>query len=122
MEEKHLTCICCPMGCAITVKLDNGEIVSVTGNTCKNGDQYARRELTNPTRIVTTTVRVRGGELSAVSVKTASDIPKGKIFDVVRALRAVEVEAPVSIGQTVLADAAGTGVPVIATRNVQKIG
>ena len=120
MEEKHLTCICCPMGCAITVKLENGEIVSVTGNTCKNGDQYARRELTNPTRIVTTTVRVRGGSLGAVSVKTASDIPKGKIFDVIRALKAVELDAPVTIGQVILPDAAGTGIPVIATKNVGK--
>lgn len=122
MEEKHLTCICCPMGCQITVKLQDGEIVSVTGNTCKNGDHYARKELTDPTRIVTTTVRVTGGVLPAVSVKTASDIPKGKIFDCVKALKEVAIEAPVSIGQVILADAAGTGVSVIATRNVEKIG
>ena len=122
MEEKHLTCICCPMGCAITVKLQDGEIVSVTGNTCKNGDQYARKELTNPTRIVTSTVRVRGGSSPAVSVKTASDIPRGKIFDCVKALKEVEVEAPVSIGQVILTDVADTGVSVVATRYVDRIG
>ena len=120
MEEKHLTCICCPMGCSITVKMEDGVIVSVTGNTCKNGDQYARKELTDPTRIVTSTVRVKGGVLPAVSVKTASDIPKGKIFDCVKALKEVEVEAPVSIGQVILPDAAETGVAVLATRNVEK--
>ena len=68
------------------------------GNTCPRGDAYARREVTAPTRIVTTTVRVTGGILPAVSCKTRSDIPKEKIFDVVRALKSVVVPAPVHIG------------------------
>lgn len=121
MEIKHLTCICCPLGCQIRVETENGEIRSVTGNTCKNGDNYARKELTNPTRIVTSTVRVRGGALPVVSVKTASDIPKGKIFDCVRQLKNVEIEAPVSIGQAVAENIAGTGIAVVATRNIRKI-
>lgn len=58
MEEKNLICIGCPMGCPLTVKMENGEVVSVTGNTCKRGDIYARKEVTNPTRIVTSTVRI----------------------------------------------------------------
>ena len=58
MEEKNLICIGCPMGCPLTVKMEHGEVVSVTGNTCKRGDIYARKEVTNPTRIVTSTVRV----------------------------------------------------------------
>ena len=73
-------------------------------------------------RIVTTTVRVSGGELAMVSVKTASDIPKGKIFDCIRALKDVEVPAPILIGQVILPDAAGTGVGVVATRHVRKTG
>ena len=56
MEEKNLICIGCPMGCPLTVKMEHGEVVSVTGNTCKRGDIYARKEVTNPTRIVTSTV------------------------------------------------------------------
>ena len=120
MEKRELTCIGCPMGCALTVELDGGAVVSVQGNTCPRGDAYARKEVTAPTRIVTTTVRVTGGELAAVSCKTRSDIPKGKIFDVVRALKTVEVPAPVTIGQVLLPNAAGTGVDVIATKNVRK--
>ena len=57
MEERKLICIGCPMGCPLTVEIDGGEVVSVTGNTCKRGDVYARKEVTNPTRIVTSTVR-----------------------------------------------------------------
>ena len=108
MEKRELTCIGCPMGCALTVELDGGAVVSVRGNTCPRGDAYARKEVTAPTRIVTTTVRVTDGALAAVSCKTRGDIPKGKIFDM--------------IGQVILPNAADTGVDVIATKNVEKRG
>ena len=118
MEKRELVCIGCPLGCPLTVEIEGAEVVSVTGNTCKRGDVYARKEVTNPTRIVTSSVKVEGGVLAAVSVKTKEDIPKGKIFDCVTALKDVCVKAPVSIGDVVLADVAGTGVDVIATKHV----
>lgn len=118
MEKVNLTCIGCPLGCQLTVEMNGKEVHCVTGNTCKNGDKYARKEMTNPTRIVTTTIRVHGGKVPMVSVKTASDIPKGKIFECIQALQNAEVCAPVSIGQLVLSDVAGTGVDVVATKNV----
>ena len=121
MEKRELICIGCPMGCPLTVTLDGGAVVTVQGNTCPRGDAYARREVTAPTRIVTTTVRVTGGTLPAVSCKTRSDIPKEKIFDVVRALKSVVVPAPVHIGQILLPDAAGTGVDVVATKDVAEV-
>ena len=61
METRNLTCIGCPLGCAITVTMDGGNVVSITGNTCKRGSDYAAKEVTHPTRIVTSTVCVRGG-------------------------------------------------------------
>ena len=120
METRNLICIGCPMGCMIEVKLENGEVVSVTGNTCKRGDAYARKEVTDPTRIVTSSVRVSGSKEGAVTVscKTRSDIPKGKIFDVVRDLKDVTVEAPVHIGDVIKENVAGTGVDMIATKDV----
>ena len=72
MERKELICIGCPLGCNLTVEMDGGQVVSVNGNTCKRGDDYARKELTDPRRIVTSTVPVAGGNLPVVSVKTAS--------------------------------------------------
>ena len=106
------------MGCPLKVEMNNGEVVSVTGNTCKRGDDYARKEVTNPTRIVTSSVIVEGGSLAAVSVKTKEDIPKGKIFDIMQDLKGVKVQAPVHIGDVIVSDVAGTDVDIIATKNV----
>ena len=119
MEKRELICIGCPMGCPVTVELDGSEIVSVSGHTCKRGEDYARKEVTNPTRIVTSTVMVEGGAADMVSVKTRSDVPKGKIFECVQALKGLTVKAPIHIGDVVLADAAGTGVDIIATKGVE---
>lgn len=118
MKTVNLICIGCPLGCPLTVEMEGNEVKSVAGNTCPRGDAYAKKELTNPTRIVTSTVRVAGGRLAMVSVKTESDIPKGKIFDCVKALKDVEVTAPVKIGDVIVENVAGTGVNVIATKNV----
>ena len=118
MNTVNLICIGCPLGCPLTVEMEGKEVKSVSGNTCPRGDAYAKKELTNPTRIVTSTVRVAGGKLAMVSVKTQSDIPKDKIFDCVKALKDVELTAPVKIGDVVLENVAGTGVSVIATKNV----
>lgn len=118
MKTVNLICIGCPLGCPLTVEMEGSEVKAVSGNTCPRGDAYARKEMTNPTRIVTSTVRVAGGRLAMVSVKTASDIPKGKIFDCVKALKDVEVKAPVKIGDVIVENVAGTGVNIIATKNV----
>ena len=106
------------MGCPLTVEMEGSEVKTVTGFTCKRGDVYARKEVTNPTRIVTSTVRVTGSSMThMVSVKTKEDIPKDKIFACVEALKNITVAAPVHIGDVILADVAGTGVDIIATRN-----
>ena len=106
------------MGCALTIEMEGNEVVSISGNTCPRGEAYGRKEATNPTRIVTSTVRVTGGAADMVSVKTKQDIPKEKIFDCVKALRDVEVQAPVHVGDVIVSDVAGTGVDIVATRNV----
>ena len=118
METRELICIGCPLGCALKVEIDQGKPVNITGNTCKRGEDYARKEVVNPTRIVTRTVAVEGGSQRTVSVKTREDIPKEKIFEVIKALKGVSVQAPVHIGDVVVCNAADTGVDVVATRNV----
>ena len=139
MRDQKLTCIGCPLGCSISVSLsDNGEVSEITGNTWKKGKEYARKEVTNPSRVVTSivkinngdvnmvsvktsTVPVTGGNLPVVSVKTASDIPKGKIFDCMEALKKVTVTAPVQIGEVIIKNVCGTGVDVIATKKVNAL-
>lgn len=120
MEIKKLTCINCPVGCSLKVEMDGENVICVSGNTCRRGEIYARKEVTNPTRIVTSTVKVVNGTSGTVSVKTKEDIPKEKIFACVQALRGIEVQAPVHIGDVILENMAGTGVDIVATRNVEK--
>ena len=117
-ETRELICINCHLGCGLTVTLKDGDVVKVEGNTCPKGEAYGKKEVTDPTRIVTSTVRVSGGVLPVVSVKTASDIPKEKIMDCANALKNVKIQAPVSIGDVVVEDVCGTGVSVIATKNI----
>ena len=121
MKTVELTCIGCPLGCRIEVMMnDKGGIELVTGNSCHRGDIYARKEVTAPTRIVTSSVRVYGSKEGErmVPVKTAADVPKGKIMDVIRDLAGVSVPCPVRIGDVLMKDIAGTGVDMIATKNV----
>lgn len=122
MEHKELTCIGCPLGCRLDVMLDEkGAVTMVTGNTCPRGEKYARKELTTPTRIVTSSVRVYGSRTGErmVPLKTASDVPKSKVMDVIRDLAGVSVPCPVQIGDVLLRNVAGTGVDVIATKHVE---
>lgn len=119
MEVRELICICCPLGCPLTVKAD-GENTSVTGNTCSRGAEYGKKEVLSPTRVVTSSVPVTGGEIEMVSVKTKQDIPKNRIFACMEEIRKTRVSAPVRIGDVVIPDCAGTGISVVATKNVAK--
>lgn len=121
MEIRELTCIQCPMGCQLTVSAD-GEEVTVTGNSCTRGAVYGEKEVTAPTRTVTGTVPVEGGEIARVSVKTVPDIPKGKVFAVMAEIHALRLKAPVEIGQILIRDAAGAGADVVATKTVKRAG
>ena len=116
MEEKKLICIGCPLGCELCAVLEGGEVISVTGNTCKRGDAYARKELVSPERTVTSTVKMSDGRM--LPVRTKTDIPKAKVLECVRELKHVVVEAPVETGQIIVQDIAGTNVPVIATKKM----
>ena len=121
MEIRELICIGCPLGCPLRVELnDAGEVLSVSGNTCKRGEEYGRREVTAPTRTVTSTVRVLGGNAPVVPVRTAADIPKDKIFDCMEAIRKAEIAAPVKLGDAVIENVAGTGVSVVTTKAVER--
>ena len=95
--------------------------IEVTGNTCKRGEKYAIAEVTAPTRTVTSSVAIKGGEIARVPVKTAAPIPKDKIFVALDEIKTVELAAPVEIGDVIVKNVAGSGVDVVATRKVEKI-
>lgn len=118
METREMVCINCPLGCMLTVTKENDGSVTVTGNTCPRGEVYGRTEMTDPKRVVTSTVRIKGVKNAVISVKTAEPIPKGKIRECIEALKEVEVSAPVVIGDVIIENVADTGVNIIATKAI----
>lgn len=121
MEEKNLICIGCPLGCTILVRLQEAQIIEIKGNSCPRGASYARKELTNPTRVVTSSVRVKGanGDIKMVSCKTSCDIPKDKIWPVVKALKDTVVSSPVRMGDVLIKNIADSGADILATKNME---
>ena len=112
------TCICCPLGCRIEVALDeNGQVSEVSGYTCKRGADYAAQEAVAPERMVTAVLCVSGC-LEPVSVKTQRPVPKAAMKDVLAAVAALRLDAPVAAGDVLIEDVCGTGVAVVATKSV----
>lgn len=111
---KELVCIVCPKGCRLHVDDEND--YAVTGNSCPRGAEYGHNEIKNPTRVLTSTVRLNGGLYRRCPVKTEKAVPKGKLLEIMRELNTVELTSPVQIGQVALENAAGTGVNVIVTK------
>jgi len=111
----EMTCIACPLGCRMTVRTGEAGLILLEGNDCNRGVQYGVQEFTQPMRQVTSTVRVLGGARPLCAVKTRNAVPKGKIPDVLAAVRRARPVAPVSAGQVIVPDIAGTGVDLVAT-------
>ena len=120
-ELKTLTCIQCPRGCPLTVTLGpGGSVGSVDGNGCDLGPGWARKEIEDPVRTLTTSVRVLRGREDLVSVRTAGPIPRRLVAEAMAVARELRIEAPVALGRVVAENLAGTGVPLIATRGVDR--
>ncbi len=111
----ELICIVCPKGCHLRVDEENG--FSVTGFGCQRGEAYGRKELTDPTRTLTSVVKIEGAMFPCCPVKTSGEIPKGMIPQAMALLREVRLAAPVKIGDAVVHNICGTGVNWIATRD-----
>ena len=121
-DSKALICVTCPMGCRLDVTLEDDQVVAVEGHSCKRGITYAQDEITNPRRVVTTTVRVQSGRHPLLPVFTDAPFPQGQIFALLEELRQIAVHAPVQAGQTILPDALGTGINVLASRDMPPKG
>ena len=114
----EMICIVCPKGCRLSVdQRPDGEIL-VMGNGCNRGIPYAKKELTNPTRVVTSTVKINGGIHKRLPVKTSTDIPKGLNFAVMKELEKIEVNAPIKVGTVLIKNILDTGADIVTTRNM----
>ena len=118
--KKNLTCIVCPIGCQLEIELDgDGKPVSVSGNTCKRGLDYAMNEFTDPRRTLTTTVKICGSSADKfLPVRTSSPIPKPKMFEAMIAANAVCAKAPVKMGDVICKDFVEVGIDLIACKNI----
>ncbi|MDL2229915.1 DUF1667 domain-containing protein [Treponema sp. OttesenSCG-928-L16] len=117
---KEIICIVCPKGCRL--KVDENNNYAVTGNSCDRGVAYGQKELTNPTRVITSTVIIEGAPVSRLPVKTDRDIPKKDIFSAMALLDGLSVKAPVRAGDIIVKDILGTGANFVATRTLEKSG
>jgi CxxC motif-containing protein len=115
---RKVICTTCPRGCHIDVTMDGSEVKSITGFTCKRGEAYARAECTHPVRTLTTTMKISGAALPRIPVKSKTPVPKEKLFDLMKVVNVVTVKAPVKVGDVLLPNACGTGVDIVASRNM----
>lgn len=115
----NLICINCPRGCHLTVE-KKGEEISVSGNACPRGYTYAYNEMTNPLRTLTSSVGIDSEKCHRLPVITSSPIPKGRIMDVMKALKGVEAKVPVKLGDVILSDVLGLNVDIIASKSILK--
>jgi CxxC motif-containing protein len=118
--KKEMICIGCPLGCSISVDYIKKTLQNINGNRCQVGLKYAEKEIFNPERTLTTTVKVRNGHLPLVSVRTSKPISKNRIFDAMTLLAKVEVEAPIRIGEKIIENLFNTNVSIVATKNIMK--
>ena len=115
----EVICIVCPKGCHLQVEQKADGSYNVTGATCERGIDYGINEVTNPVRVLTSTVKVEGSSLVRCPVRTDGSIPKPLIFDAMDEINDVVLQAPVSVGDVVIKDLAGSGVALIATRDIK---
>ena len=121
MIQKELVCVNCPMGCRISVELEGGQVLSVSGNSCPRGKEYALKECIRPERILTSTVKVNGGVHRVLPVITSKEIPLDMIFDAMEIVKKTEINAPVSEGDVIIHDILNTGADVIASRSMKAV-
>ena len=115
--KRELTCIVCPIGCQLSVTIEDGVVTEVMGNTCPRGKQYAIDECTHPVRTITTTARTADG--GVIPVKTDRPIPKELMFDCMNEINRAIVTLPASIGDIVIENLLGTGANIIVTANMK---
>ncbi len=117
----EVTCIVCPTGCKVRVVKEGTRVIEVSGNTCKRGEAYAAQEAVAPRRTLTTSIKVIGGDFALVSVKSAAAVPKGRLFDLMAAVRKLRATAPIRVGDVVVHDVLGLGIDLVATRAIHKV-
>jgi CxxC motif-containing protein len=120
MKKQSLTCIQCPLGCRINV-VQKDKQNNFSGYECKKGIEYAKNEITDPRRIVTTTVFIKNGTVRLLPVRSEKEIPKYLVRKCINELSNLKVKAPIKCGDTIYKNILKTGINIIATRDIDNI-
>ena len=121
IEKRELICVTCPRGCRITVEMEDEKIIRILGNTCERGEKYAESEIKDPRRMFASTVRIRNGVHPVLPVTVTQPFPKDRLKDLSAELRKTEVTAPVRMGDVIVKNVLGTGIDVIASRDMETV-
>lgn len=114
---KHLVCAICPKGCFLQF---DPKTKTAEGNNCRRGEIFLKQEMSNPQRVVTTTIKIEGGTKERISVKTSSPINKNLVFDCINEIKKIKLKAPIKLGDTIIENILKTGVDIVATSEVEK--
>lgn len=117
--HRTFTCTRCPKSCEIEIEAAGLQIISVKGHDCDKGEEYAEQEITNPQRLISSLVKIKGGKMPLASVRLDKPIPKQRIFDVMKEIRTISLDAPVYIGQIAIKNVLGLNSNLIVTCNVE---
>lgn len=122
MDVYEKVCIVCPRGCRLTIKKDETSLkgYSVEGNTCKRGAEYGIKEVTNPTRVITSTVKLKSDHLNRLPVVTKGGIPKSKMMESMKVINNIEVKVPVKEGEIIIENILDTGIDLVSSRTVEQ--
>jgi CxxC motif-containing protein len=124
MKKKELICVICPNGCQLEADIEENHrifVKEIRGHLCEKGPEWAEQELVNPMRTIASNIIIEQGDFPLVSVRTDSPIPLKKIFDVMKEIKAIRLEAPVKTGDILIENVSGLPCNIIATRNVQRL-
>ena len=117
--KKTFTCIICPVGCQIDVRGIPGKTTLVEGNDCERGIKYAKEEYCHPTRILTSSVLVKGARTPLIPVRSNEPVPKERIQDCMKVIKETVVYPPVRLHDIVIPDILGTGIHIVATSDAE---
>lgn len=116
MGNIELTCIVCPLGCALKIEKEKDNILNISGYKCKRGNDYAVEEVSHPKRTLTTTIKTQNGLM--LPVKSDKSLPKEKLLCTMGLINQITVKTPIKIGDIIIKNILNTGVNIVASKDI----
>jgi len=118
--KKKLTCIECPVGCILDIEYNKSRVLSVKGNECSKGEKFARDEIIDPRRVLTTTIDIESALFNRLPVRSRTAVPRDRVMDMIKQVKKIKVRAPVRAGDIIIKDFLESGIDIISSFTVEK--